>query len=160
MHRIIDRAAAVLCTVLAVLLIGAMLLNCANVLMRYAFGTSFLAGDELQVFAMGAITFLGALVVGAENRHLRMDVLTQLAPARAKTVLGLLEALLTLAVCGAAAWFSLASVSRTFASGQRSGMADLPLWLPHGAVTIGLAGLAILAGIRLLRSATGKEPGR
>ena len=58
-----------------------MLLNFTNVLGRYLFGISLLGSDEVQVFIMVGMTFLGAAVVTRRNLHLRMDVLVRFMPA-------------------------------------------------------------------------------
>ena len=49
---------------------------------RYLFGLSLLGSDEVQVFIMVAMTFLGAVVVTRRNLHLRMDVLVRFMPGR------------------------------------------------------------------------------
>ena len=47
---------------------------------RYLFGLSFLGSDEVQIFIMIGMTFLGAVVVSRRNMHLRMDVLVRYLP--------------------------------------------------------------------------------
>ena len=64
-----------LCSRVAFIL--AVMLNFTNVVGRYLFGLSLLGSDEVQVFIMVAMTFLGAAVVTRRNQHLRMDVLVQ-----------------------------------------------------------------------------------
>ena len=66
---------------LALLFIVAVLLNFTNVVGRYLFGISLLGSDEVQVFIMVGMTFLGAVVVTRRNQHLRMDVLVGFMPA-------------------------------------------------------------------------------
>lgn len=66
---------------LALLFIVAVLLNFTNVVGRYLFGISLLGSDEVQVFIMVGMTFLGAVVVTQRNQHLRMDVLVGFMPA-------------------------------------------------------------------------------
>lgn len=142
---------------LALLLIAAIALNCANIFARYFFNVSYLASDELQVFAMIAIAFLGTIAISAERQHLRMDVFVQTASPRAKRVLALCEALLTAVLAGFMAWTSAEFVQRIYSMEQRSGMADLPMWLPHGTVTLGFAAVALLALLRLPNILSGKE---
>ena len=72
-----DRVARLLELVLALAFIFAILLNFANVCGRYVLGYSLLGADEVQVFIMVAMTFVGAAVVTRRNMHLRMDVLLQ-----------------------------------------------------------------------------------
>lgn len=149
MESLLARISAVLRATLGALLIAAVLLNCLNIFLRYFFNTSYLPADELQVFAMVAITFLGTIAISAENQHLRMDVVTHAASAGIKRLLGILEALVTGLVSGTMTWYSFLFVQRIVAIDQRSGMADLPMWLPHGTVTICFGALTVLACIRL-----------
>ena len=75
-----DRVTRFIEIVLALAFILAVLLNFTNVIGRYLFGFALLGSDELQVFVMVAMTFLGAAVVTRRNEHLRMDVLVQFMP--------------------------------------------------------------------------------
>ena len=75
-----DRIARVIELALAFAFIVAVLLNFTNVVGRYLFGISLLGSDEVQVFIMVGMTFLGAAVVTRRNEHLRMDVLVQFMP--------------------------------------------------------------------------------
>ena len=89
-----DRIARVIELTLALAFILAVLLNFANVVGRYLLGISLLGSDEVQVFIMVAMTFLGAAVVTRRNLHLRMDVLVRFLPAPAQRLLRIAEQLL------------------------------------------------------------------
>ena len=58
-----DRIARIIEVALALAFIFAVLLNFANVVGRYLLGLSLLGADEVQIFIMVAMTFLGAAVV-------------------------------------------------------------------------------------------------
>ena len=149
MLSLIARISGAIRVVLAILLMAAVLLCCVNIFFRYFFNTSYLASDELQVFAMVAIAFLGAISISSERQHLRMDVLVHAAPRSVKRVLGLLEALVTAGAAGVMAWASAGFVQRIYAMDQRSSMADLPMWLPHGTVTVCFGAIALIAILRI-----------
>ena len=83
---------------LALAFILAVLLNFSNVVGRYVFGISLLGSDEVQVFIMVGMTFLGAVVVTRRNQHLRMDVLVQFMPAPIRLALRIAEQLLLAAL--------------------------------------------------------------
>lgn len=151
MQQLISKLSRGLRTALAVLLVAMVLFSCLNIVLRQFFATTFLAGDELLVFAMVVIGFLGALCVSAERAHLRMDVLVQVVPPPVRIALAVIEALLTASVAGLTTWYSVAFVDRVIAIGQRSGMANLPMWIPHGAVTICFAGITVLAVLRAVQ---------
>ena len=86
-----DRIARAIELVLAVAFIMAVVLNFTNVVGRYLFGISFLASDEVQVFVMVGMTFLGAAVVTRRHEHLRMDVLVQFMPGPVRLALRIAE---------------------------------------------------------------------
>ena len=92
--QIFDRIARAIELMLALLFIVAVLLNFTNVVGRYLFGISLLGSDEVQVFIMVGMTFLGAVVVTQRNQHLRMDVLVGFMPAPVRTLLRIAEQLL------------------------------------------------------------------
>ncbi len=150
MNRRILQISTGLRRALGVLLIAAVLLNCLNIATRYFFDFSILSADELQVFAMVAIAFLGTICVSAERQHLRMDVLRQAVGPRFRRVLDVLESLVTVAICGLMGWVSWQFVARVYRLGQRSGMADLPMWIPHATVTLAFTATALLALMRLV----------
>lgn len=149
MLSMIARVSGAVQVMLAFLLMATVLLCCANIVLRYFFDTSYLAADELQVFAMVAIAFLGAISISAERQHLRMDVLVHSAPKSVKIFLGVLESLVTAGAAGVMAWASAGFVQRVYMMDQRSSMADLPMWLPHGTVTVCFGVIALMAVLRI-----------
>ena len=86
-----DRIARIIEVTLALAFIFAVLLNFANVVGRYLLGLSLLGADEVQIFIMVAMTFLGAAVVTRRNLHLRMDVLVRFLPAGVRVALRIAE---------------------------------------------------------------------
>jgi len=140
-------------TALIALLMGAMvLLNVANVVGRRLFGQSIPAADELLTFSMVWLVFVGVILVTGDDRHLRFDIAVRLLPQRAYA---LLTALLDLALAALAAYVSVQSyafLDKLAGINQRSMAAGIPMVYPHAAVLVGLAGTALLAGVRgLLR---------
>ena len=95
-----DRIARVIEVTLALAFIFAVLLNFANVVGRYLLGLSLLGADEVQIFIMVAMTFLGAAVATRRNLHLRMDVLVRFLPAGARVALRVAEQVLLAALAG------------------------------------------------------------
>jgi TRAP-type C4-dicarboxylate transport system permease small subunit len=165
--KAIDRVARVIELTLAFAFILAVLLNFINVIGRYLFGLSLLGSDEVQVFIMVAMTFLGAAVVTRRNQHLRMDVLVRFFPKPVQVGLRIAEQLLLVTLAGFVVWQSYNYALRMFSFGRTSDMAGVPMWIPHGTVTLGFALILILAiwgGIRMAvtrrmpEPAAGEEP--
>ena len=137
--------------VLALGFIAAVCLNFANVVGRYGFGYSIAAADELQVYVMVYMAFLGAAVVAWRGEHLRMDVLAVRLPASARKALGIAERLLVLALAG----FVIVQSSRyawdMFSLDRRSDNGNIPAWIPHSAVALGFALIALVMLVFLFR---------
>lgn len=150
MSFMIARACGVIKVALALLLIAAVLLNCANIFSRYFFNEAYLGSDELQVFAMVIIAFLGTISVTNDREHLRMDVLAHYLRPAQKRYLSMLESLLTMIVCGIMAWASFGFVQRLYSMNQHSGMADIPMWIPHGTITLAFFAITLMAVLRLI----------
>lgn len=143
-------ALARLCTAgLSALLLAMVALICLNVVLRYIFGASVLWADEALVFAMVGMVFLASIGVSRRDQHLRMTLITQSLPHTAKRVIAGLEHLATAGVCLFTAWYALRSTVLLQGRGTVSNMAEIPLWLAHGTVLIGLVGMGFVALARL-----------
>lgn len=163
--KAIDRAARALELALGLGFLFAILLNFTNVIGRYVFGRSLLWADEVQVFIMIAMTFLGAVVVTWRRAHLRMDALTRLMPARLKTIINIVEAIVMLVLCGFVFTQSWDYASRMFVFGRTSDTAGVPMWIPHGTLALGFGLIFLIClwhGFRELKSlpTTNETPSR
>lgn len=132
---------------LALAFIAAVCLNFANVVGRYGFGRSIAAADEIQIYIMVFMAFLGAAVVSWRRQHLRMDVLVRFFPEKVRRGLGLIEPALIVAVGGFALVQSWRYSAQMFAIGRTSDVGGIPMWIPHGAVVLGFA-LILLSSLR------------
>ena len=151
--RVLDRIARIIEVTLALAFIFAVLLNFANVLGRYLFGISLLGADEVQIFIMIGMTFLGAAVVTRRNLHLRMDVLVRFLPTPVQLVLRVAEQLLLIALACFVLTQSYFYARQMLRLGRTSDMAGVPMWIPHGMVALGFGLMLIFAVCRLLHSA-------
>ena len=151
--QIFDRIARAIELMLALLFIVAVLLNFTNVVGRYLFGISLLGSDEVQVFIMVGMTFLGAVVVTQRNQHLRMDVLVGFMLAPVRTLLRIAEQLLLAVLAGFVLTQSYFYARQMLRIGRTSDMAGVPMWIPHGTVALGFALMLIVAVWGLIRMA-------
>lgn len=154
--KALDRLTRVIELALALAFIIAVALNFTNVVGRYLFGRSLLGADEVQVFIMVAMTFLGAAIVTHRNEHLRMDVLVQFMPDQVRLGLRIAEQALLIAL----AYFVLSQsyfyASQMLRIGRTSDMAGVPMWIPHGAVVLGFALILLIALWRLVTVISGR----
>lgn len=134
------------------------LLNFVGAAARYLGGRAFVGADELQVYTMVWLLFIGAALAAVRKAHLRMDLLVQRLGPDAAWWRQLGESALALAVCGLMTWVSGSFAAEIFAMGQKSDGAGIPMWLTHGAAVLGFLALALVALVdiaRLLRRRPG-----
>ncbi len=140
--------------VLGVALIVAVLYNFVNVVGRYVFGQTFVSADEVQIYIMVYIAFLGAAVAAWRRIHLRMDVLAQRLPRGVQAALGAAELALVIVLAGFVLYVSSGYVRQMAGLDARSQNAGIPMWIAHGAIVIGfglIAALSVLQMVQLFR---------
>jgi TRAP-type C4-dicarboxylate transport system permease small subunit len=140
-------------TVLALAFLGGVCLNFTEVLGRHFFSYSFMGADEVQVYVMVAMTFVGAALVSWRQTHLRMDVLAASLPAGVRRVLPALEIALVAAVSAFALFHSARYAIDMHTVGSTSNNAKIPLWIPHALVAAGFAGILIVTLVRAVQLA-------
>jgi len=146
---VVDKATRVIELALALALIVAVVLNFANVIGRYGFGRSFLAADEVQTYIMVYMAFLGAAVATWRGLHLRMDVLAQRLPAKVRKALSLVELILVIVLGGLVTWVGWRYAAQMYSLGVKSQTAQIPMWIPHGAVAAGFGLMALVGCLKL-----------
>jgi TRAP-type C4-dicarboxylate transport system permease small subunit len=156
LDKAVDRLASTVERVLAVALVVAISLNFINVIGRYLIGLTLTGVDEIEIYILIWIAFLGAAVVFWKNGHLRMDVLLNTCPAILRKTVLVVEMGVMLTVALVVAFQSFRYVERIHALGAVSDIAHIPTWLPHSAIFLSFGAMAVmvvLRGIRVLRGA-------
>lgn len=136
--------------VLALALLIGVSLNFTNVVGRYSAGYALNGVDEVEIYILIWMTFLGAVVVTWRKQHLRMDVLLNACPPKVRKAVAAAEALTMLAACTFVAVQSAVYVERIYSLGAVSDIARIPTWIPHSAIAVNFAFMALIV---LLRSA-------
>ena len=143
-----DRIARVIELALAVAFILAVLLNFTNVVGRYLFGISLLGSDEVQVFIMVGMTFLGAAVVTRRNRASADGRLGPVhAGARCDSRCGSPSRSCCRRWPASCCRNPIFMPAQMFRIGRTSDMAGVPMWIPHGTVAFGFALILLIAGL-------------
>ena len=158
----LDRAARALELALGLGFIFAILLNFTNVIGRYVFGVSLLWADEVQIFILVAMTFLGAVVVTWRRAHLRMDALVRIMPPGLQKALRVVEMIVMSVLCGFVFVQARDYTSRMYDFGRVSDSAGVPMWIPHGALAVGFGLIFLISlwhGWRAIRPVPGAPPG-
>lgn len=162
MLRSIDKKVDALVTwterVLAVGLLIGISLNVINVVGRYLAGFALNGVDEIEIYILIWIAFLGAALVTWRGSHLRMDVLVMACPPAIRWLVGWFEMMVMLVVTTFVAWQSLKYVERIYALGAVSDIAHIPTWIPHSAIAISFAAMALIVLLRGLQRITRSGP--
>ena len=143
---------------LAYAFIAAVALNFINVVGRYGFGSTILSADELQIFIMVFMTFLGAAVVAWRNQHLRMDVVVKALPPPVRRLIKIAELVAIVILAVFVLCNSTYYAEQMFFIGRVSDMARVPMWIPHGAVAVGFGLMALIGCLRLVQALAGRAP--
>lgn len=136
-------AARTVRTLMGLLVLAMVLLNVANALARYLLGQAIAGSDELLVFGMVWLVFLGCAFVTADRRQLSFDVVLQRLPGRARVLVQLAGDVITVVLLGFVALQSLQVVERLWTLNQWSMAAAVPTYVPHSAILVGF-GLTLL----------------
>jgi TRAP-type C4-dicarboxylate transport system permease small subunit len=147
---VLERLMKALERLLALAFVFAVLLNFANVIGRYGFGRSINGADEVQVYIMVAMAFLGAAVVASRRGHLRMDVLAKMFPEPIRIGLRYAELAAIIGLAGFTVFHSYRYAAQMAALGRASDMAGIPMWIPHGTLAVGFGLIGVIAVLELL----------
>ncbi len=142
----------------AVLLLISVLLNFSNVIGRYVFDAPISSAEEVMLFLLVAIVFLGNSVVAWEGKQIRMDVFLTALPDSLRRALDVAADLAAIVVGVILIVLGWPVVEMLAEFDQRSQVADIPLAIPQALVPIGLGVTALLVAARLLSGRAGKHP--
>lgn len=132
--------------VLAALLlagIGALIL--AQIVGRF-FGVLVPSANEISGFFLAASTFLGLAYSFRRGAHIRVSLLVSRLPERSRTVATAAATAVATALSGYFTWFTFRLTSESWRYNDLSdGLIGVPLWIPQGAMCLGLAMLTVAA---------------
>lgn len=154
-EKLVDALTFAVERVLALALIIGISLNFINVVGRYIAGFTITGADEIEIYILIWIAFIGAAVVTWRGEHLRMDVLLSACPAWVQKIEAVVETLVMFAVTTFVAWQSFLYVERIHSLGALSDIAHIPTWIPHSAITIGFGSMAMLVVLRGIKRVIG-----
>lgn len=141
---------AVLTAVAVLMLVGSVGINFVNIIGRYLVHAPIEWAEEAMLHLMIGFVFLGSARVAASGSHIRMDVFVRLLPDSVRMALQFVTEGLFVVVCFTLAWFCLPTVLQLYDFDQRSVAAEIPMFLPHAMVPVGLSAIAFLTLLRLV----------
>jgi TRAP-type C4-dicarboxylate transport system permease small subunit len=125
--------------VLGTLVLATIAINGANIFGRYVLGSSIVWAEEIMIYIMVWLVFVGAPLVAWDNAHLRMDLLPNLVKGRARAALNFLALAAVVAASAFVVWNAWHVVELMQRLGRRSVAGDIPMTIPHSAILIGFA---------------------
>lgn len=127
------------------------LITFANVVVRYLTDESFAFTEEISVFLMVVLAFVGAAAAFAKNTHIRVTYFVdRLAPAAARRIeLAVLAT--AIALFAAIAWFGARLVLDDYTFGTTSPGIGVPQWLYSVWLPVLAAVVVLRIGGRVLR---------
>jgi TRAP-type C4-dicarboxylate transport system permease small subunit len=148
LERVGNRIIAVAERTLALGLIVAIVLDFTNVIGRYTSAFGLLGIDEIEIYILIWIAFVGAAAVTWRRQHLRMDVFLEACPLPVRRSVAAVEMVVMLGVCGFVGLQSYAYVTKIFALGAVSDIIGVPMWIPHVAVCLSFFAIAAIVAVR------------
>ena len=101
-------------------------------------------GEEVARYIMVYLGYLGIALAMKRRAHIGVSALTDMVKSKGgKRFVLALQAVIILAFCGIISAFLLTIIYKQFGIGQTSPALELPIWVPYGAVPLGMILLAI-----------------
>jgi C4-dicarboxylate transporter DctQ subunit len=139
-----------LTTIAVVMLVLSVAINFGNILGRYALHAPIEWAEEAMLYLMIGFVFFGGARVASQGAHIRMDVFVRLLPERIRLGVQLATDVLMVGVGLTLAAFAAPTVLQLHDFDQRSVAAELPMYLPHAVIPVGLVAMAFVTALRLL----------
>ena len=143
----------------ACLITAGVFVVCHMVFMRYVLNDNTIWQTDFVTYSLVAATFIGAPYVLLTKGHVNVDVVPIYVGDRTRYRLALGAAIVSLAFCAImtvlTAQFWLESYENNWVSDT---MWRARLWIPYGAMPIGLAILSLQYVVDLINLLTGREP--
>jgi len=150
-QRLGDRLIRGLMFILGCALIGLMCLGIWNIFSRYVLGKAVLWADEITIFGVIVLTWIGAIVNAWRGSEIRMGIIVEMLPGRVRLAIDIFQQVIIAGLSLWVAWLSWGYVSRLFLFGMKSDAAQIPTWTVHISVTIGLAFIALISCVNLIQ---------
>ncbi len=123
-------------------------INGANVVGRYCFGQPLPWAEELMLYLMIFVVFIGAAIATWRGAHIGIDALVTRLPLGLQKAAHIAMSLLAIAILLTIANAGYTTVSMLYAFDQRSDALEWPMWIPQSFVVLGLVLSAALIALR------------
>jgi TRAP-type C4-dicarboxylate transport system permease small subunit len=140
------------------LLLAAVVVICEMVFVRYVLKASAVWQHEFVTYSLIGATFIGAPYVMLTGGHVNVDLVPLYLRPRGRRVLTLVALLISLAFCTVLAGYGFAFWHEAFVNDWHSETVwRPPLWIPYGALPLGMGLLALQCLAEILALLTGRR---
>ena len=141
------------------LLLAAVLVICHMVFVRYVLQASAIWQHEFVTFSLIGATFIGAPYVLLTGGHVNVDLVPLHLGPRGRRWMALLGLLVSLTFCTVLAGYGFAFWYEAFVNDWHSeSVWRPPLWIPYGALPLGMGLLALQCLAEILALLSGRRP--
>ena len=126
-------------------------INFANVLGRYLFLAPIVWAEEIMIYSMVWMVFIGAVLVSWDGHHLKMDFFSIMLPSPFKEIMNFTGVLCFLVVAIFVLPQTFTVTELMFRLDQRSVVAEIPMVIPHFAILLGFIMMFIVIVWRFRR---------
>ncbi len=142
------------------LIIGSLILvgiavNFANVLGRYLFLAPIIWAEEIMIYIMVWMVFVGTVLVTWDGHHLKMDFFSIMLPSPAKEIMNFIAAVAFILACLFVLPQTHTVTNLMNDLDQKSVVAEIPMVIPHFALLLGFALMFVAVVYRFRRLVTG-----
>ena len=117
--------------VLCFALLEMALVSFAQVVMRYAFGTSITWAEELLRYQLPFVAFFGADIGFRHGAHIKAEIINKLVPSRFQFLISGFSSLIVFSFCLSFAYYGLFLVLKVAASGQTTAAMGIPKYIVY-----------------------------
>jgi TRAP-type C4-dicarboxylate transport system permease small subunit len=147
--------------VAVVLLFVMMMLTTGDVVGRYVLNSPIPGAYELNEFLMVAVVFLPLALVQAGQGHVRVELVLNRLPFRARLVMETIALIVALALYGLITWYGLQDALTNLRVGEHTiGLVSLPVWPSQMLVPVGSAVLCLQFLVHIVESVRRLVSGR
>ena len=115
-----------------------MLLAVGQIVMREVFETGFVWADEAVKLMVLWLAMVGSIAAARDNRHIRIDALSQILPDVAVRVVRIVVDLFAAVVCAVIAWQAYRYLQLEIEF-EDTVLIDVPSWIAHLIVPLSFA---------------------
>jgi TRAP-type C4-dicarboxylate transport system permease small subunit len=130
-----------------------------EILARTVLGEPTVWAQEISIYLLIAVAFLGLAPTLASDEHIRIDVFTRRLGSRVRRALGAAAMLGIAAYAAVAAYGGVEIVLHSMRFGRRSlTLLSVPVWIPQALVPVGMSLLCLVALAGFWALLKGEEP--